>query len=109
LGLTNRGWSTEKCSYYVEKICREAYARRTGRGIPGIGHLLETYSKFKFDTDDLEGALRNTFSEKQLLFGGVRPMDAPTSMTKVFVTATASNSEPVVFSNYNRRCAEQRE
>jgi hypothetical protein len=109
LGLTTSGWSAEKCIYYIDKICREAYARRTGSGIPGFGHLLETYSKSKFDTDALEGALRNTFSEKQLLFGGTRAIDAPTSMTKVAVTATSSNGDPVIFSNYNRRCAERRE
>jgi hypothetical protein len=108
LGLTAYGWSSEKCLYYTEKICREAYARRTGRGIPGVGHLLETYSKFKFDTDTLEETLQNILSEKQLLFGGVRALDAPTSMTKVAVTATSSNGDPVVFSNYNRRTSERR-
>ena len=54
-------------------------------------------------------ALRSSFQEDQLLFGGPRGHDEPTSVAKVVVTATSSNGNAVVFGNYNRRCNEKRE
>jgi hypothetical protein len=109
LGLTTSGWPAEKCSYFIDRICSQAFSRRTGRDIPGIGRLLEAYSKTKFSTEALEAALKGSFQEDQLLFGGSRGHDEHTSVAKVAVTATTSNGNVAVFGNYNRRCIEKRE
>lgn len=106
LGLVMRYWSLDKCSYYIERILNDAYARRPGRGIPGIGRLLETYSKSKFDSSSLDNALKEAFPDAQYLFGGRSLPDMPASAIKVAVTATASTGSPIVFANYNRRCSD---
>ena len=54
LGLGKRHWSLDKCVYYFERICNESYARRPARGIPGIGRLLEAYSRSKYDSNALD-------------------------------------------------------
>lgn len=106
LGLTTRYWSLDKCSYHIERIINDAYARRPGRGIPGIGRLLETYSKSKFDSSSLDNALKEAFPDAQYLFGGRSLPDMPASTIKVAVTATSSTGSPIVFANYNRRCSD---
>jgi patatin-like phospholipase/acyl hydrolase len=50
LGLGKCHWSLEKCIYYFERICNESYAHPSSRRIPGIGRLLETYRKSKYDS-----------------------------------------------------------
>ncbi|KAF2404981.1 hypothetical protein EJ06DRAFT_6418 [Trichodelitschia bisporula] len=106
LGLTTQGWSLERCAHNIERLCKQAYARRPGRGLPGIGHLLESYSKSKYDTEALESAVTGTFHISQLLFG--RAVESsPAFSPKVVVTATSSAGMPAVFANYNRRGTEQ--
>lgn len=106
LGLAARHWTLDQCTFYVERILNDAYARRTGRGIPGIGRLLETYSKSKFDSSSLDNVLKEAFPEAQYLFGGKSLPGVPASAIKVAVTATASTGSPVVFANYNRRSSD---
>ena len=104
LGLGTRNWTLEKCALYLERICNEAYAPRPGRKIPGLRRLLSACSRSKYDTPDLELALKGAYSEAQSLFGGKSAGGAPTSAVKAAVTATTSAGTPVLFANYNRRC-----
>ena len=106
LGLSTRFWSLDKCYFYIERVLNDGFARRTGRGIPGIGRLLETYSKSKFDTSSLDNSLKEAFPEAQHLFGGKSLPGMPASSIKVAVTATNSTGSPVVFANYNRKSSE---
>jgi Patatin-like phospholipase len=108
LGLTTHGWSAEKCTYYLERICGQAFARKSGLELPGVGRLLQSYSKSKFSSENLETVLKNSLTDNQLLFGGPRGQNEPTSPAKVAVTATASNGNMMVLGNYNRRCSERR-
>ncbi len=106
LGLTTRYWSLDQCAHYIQRILNDAYSRRPGRCIPGIGRLLETYSKSKFDSSSLDNALKEAFPEAQYLFGGRSLPNMPASAIKVAVTATTSTGSPIVFANYNRRCSD---
>lgn len=68
-----------------------------------IGWLVENYNHSKYETQPLQEALTSAFSEKQLLFGGLREArDAETMDIKVAVTATSAAGASVVLSNYNR-------
>ena len=104
LGLTTRGWSVKKCMFHVERILKFALNRRTGRSIPGIGRILESASKEKYDTGGLEHALKEAFGEDDCLFGSLDSRDSLASTSDVAVVASNPIGTPVLLASYNRRC-----
>jgi hypothetical protein len=104
LGLTTRGWSVKKCMFHVERIFSQAFNKRTGRNLPGIGKLLESASKEKYDTAALEYSLKEAFGEDELLFGALNSRDSPASTSDVAVVANTATGTPVLLASYNRRC-----
>lgn len=104
LGLTTRGWSVKKCIFHVERILKQALNKRTGRNLPGIGRLLETASKEKYDTFGLERALKEAFGEHDTLFGSLDARDSPASTSDVAVLASSAIGTPTLLASYNRRC-----
>lgn len=107
LGLTKQGWPLDKTAFYVEHVCEKAFAKRIGRGIPGLGKFMESYSKAKYDTEYLDTAIRETFDKELVLFGARGLGDLSSCPTKVGVIATCSNGAPVVMADYNRPCTER--
>ena len=108
LGLAAKNWSVEECTRYFEDVCKNAFTRRNGSNIPGIGWFIENYNHSKYETRPLEDALISAYSEKEYLFGGARHYASHGSEVKVAVTATSAAGSAVVFANYNRLCAEKR-
>lgn len=106
LGIATKGWSIKKCGFHVERILTQAFTKRTGRGLPGIGLLLESVSREKWDSEALDFALKEAFGEDEPLFGALRSMESSASASNVAVTATSSSGSPVLFASYNRRCVE---
>lgn len=108
LGLAAKNWSVEECTRYFEDLCKNAFTRRNGSSIPGIGWFIENYNHSKYETRPLEDALISAYSEKEYLFGGARQYASHGAEVKVAVTATSAAGSAVVFANYNRLCAEKR-
>lgn len=106
LGLTKQGWTLDKTSFYVEHVCEKAFAKRIGRGIPGLGKVMESYSKAKYDSDCLDTAVKETYEDLPL-FGGRGISELSACPTKVAVIATCSNGASVVMADYNRPCTER--
>jgi hypothetical protein len=106
LGLTTRGWSVKKCMFHVERILKHSFSKRSGRNLPGIGRLLETASKEKYDTAALEYALKEAFGEEDSLFGSLDSRDSPASTSDVAVVASSALGVPILLASYNRRYLE---
>ena len=87
-----------------EDLCSRAFTARTGSNIPGIGWLIENYNHSRYETQPLQEALMEAFSEDEYLFGGVRSRGLSGSSIKVAVTTTSTAGSPVVLANYNRIC-----
>lgn len=95
-------WSVEECIENFEKLCGQAFTRRSGSGLPIIGPLVENYHHSKYQTSTLDDALKTAFPEDLHLFGGRRPAELCASV-KVAVTATSlAGNRTYVLSNYNR-------
>jgi hypothetical protein len=95
-------------AFYVEHICERIFAKRNGRNIPGLGALIESYKRAKYDTEALDSAIKDTFDKDQSLFGGAGLGQVTVCPTKVAVVATSSNGIPVIMADYNRPCTERR-
>lgn len=96
-------WSVEQCIENFEKLCNQAFTRRSGGSLPIIGAIVENYHHSKYQTGTLEDALKTAFPEELHLFGGRRPADLGASAVKVAVTATSlAANKTYVLSNYNR-------
>lgn len=106
LGLAAKNWSVEECTRHFEPLCDQAFTRRTGGNLPGVGWLIDNYNHSKYETQPLQRALISAFSETENLFGGSRPHTCATDI-KVAVTATSSTGTPVILANYNRFCEEK--
>lgn len=104
LGLGAKNWSVEYCIQTFEDLCARAFTARIGSGIPGVGWLIENYNHSKYETQPLQEALMEAYSETEYLFGGVRSKDLFGSNTKVAVTSTSTAGCAVVLANYNRIC-----
>lgn len=103
LGLTNMNWSVEECIETFEKLCYQAFTRRSGGSLPIIGTIVENYHHSRYQTATLEDALRTAFPEDLHLFGGRRPTEMCASSVKVAVTATSlAANKTYILSNYNR-------
>lgn len=102
LGLTTMNWSVEECIENFERLCDQAFTRRSGGTLPIIGAIVENYHHSKYQTATLDQALRTAFPEDLHLFGGRRPTDSCASV-KVAVTATSlAANKTYILSNYNR-------
>lgn len=75
-------------------------------GVPGLGWLVSNYNHSRYETQPLEEALTEAFTEDQYLFGGQRT-EAGTINAKVAVTTTSASGTAVVLANYNRLCNEK--
>jgi hypothetical protein len=92
--------------FHVERIFSQAFSKRTGRNLPGIGRLLESASKEKYDTAALERSLKEAFGEDDPLFGSLNSRDSPASTSDVAVVANTATGTPVLLASYNRRCTD---
>lgn len=96
-------WSVEECIENFEKLCGQAFTRRSGGSLPIIGAIVENYHHSKYQTATLDDALRSAFPEDLHLFGGRRPAELCATPVKVAVTATSlAANKTYILSNYNR-------
>lgn len=108
LGLVAKDWSVEECTRHFEDVCKQAFTRRSGGGIPGLGWFVENHHHSRYKTRPLEEALIDAYSDDEHLFGGSRPHASYGTDVKVSVTSTSASGSPVVLANYNRLCGEKR-
>lgn len=102
LGLAAKNWSVEQCTRHFEDLCKQAFTRRTGGNVPGVGWFIDNHHHSKYKTRPLQEALMSAYSEHEHLFGGSRPNAFYGTDTKVAVTATSASGSAVVLANYNR-------
>lgn len=106
LGLGAHGWTVSKCMNTFERLCRDAFTRRRGIGIPGIEHFVTIANDSRYETTPLERALKEAFGTDHNLFAGTRDDVQDQVMlqrvTKVAVVATTLAGTPTVLTNYNR-------
>ena len=108
LGLAAKNWSVEQCTRHFEDLCKQAFTRRTGGSVPGIGWFIDNRNHSKYKTRPLQDALVSAYSENEHLFGGSRPHASYGSDVKVAVTSTSASGSAVVLANYNRFNGEKR-
>lgn len=108
LGLAAKHWSVEECTRHFEDVCKQAFTRHTGGGIPGIGWFIENHHHSRYKTEPLEDALIDAYSDGEYLFGGPQPRVPCGTDTKVAVTSTSASGCPVILANYNRLCGQKR-
>lgn len=108
LGLVAKNWSVEECTRHFEDVCKQAFTRRTGAGIPGLAWIVENHHRSRYETRPLEEALIDAYSGDEHLFGGYRAHAPYGTDVKVAVTSTSASSSTVVLANYNRLCGEKR-
>lgn len=105
LGLGSRGWSVQRCIKNFESLCKDAFTKRKGIGLPGIEFLVSASNHSRYETRPLETALRSAFGEDSL-FGGLREMSDQDHYadltTKVAVVTTTTNGTVMLLTNYNR-------
>lgn len=95
-------WSVEECIENFEKLCDQAFTRRSGGSLPFIRNIVENYHHSKYRTATLDDALRTAFPENLHLFGGPRLVEcAPTIKVAVTATSLAAN-KTYILSNYSR-------
>ena len=87
-------------------MCRQAFTLRRGMNVPVIGWIVSNYNHSRYETQPLQEALMEAFSEDQYLFGGQRK-EASAITAKVAVTSTSAAGTAVVLGNYNRLCNEK--
>lgn len=97
----------EECTSRFQDLCKQAFTRRTGSNIPGIGWFVENHHHSRYKTRPLEEALIDSYSEDEHLFGGFRPHASYGTNIKVAVTSTSASGSPVILANYNRLCGEK--
>ena len=107
LGLAAKNWSVEQCTRHFGDLCKQAFTRRTGENMPGIGCFIDNHHPSKYQTRPLQEALMSAFSEHEHFFGGSRPHAFYGTDIKVAVTATSASGSAVVLANYNRICGDK--
>jgi Patatin-like phospholipase len=114
LGLGVKNWSVQECREYFVLLCDQAFTKRRGGGLPLVSWLVNNYHHSKYETTSIENALKQAFSEDELLFGGrkiaVDESNSPLQFScKTAVTSTsAATNTTVLLTNYNRFNTERR-
>lgn len=101
LGLTSRGYSVKKCAYHIERTLTQIFGKRTGKNLPGLGRLIESANKEKFDSDTLDRALQEAFGTEDPLFGSIHSGDSPAASSDVAVVAGSATGSPILFGSYS--------
>ncbi|KAL4750029.1 hypothetical protein BDW72DRAFT_121271 [Aspergillus terricola var. indicus] len=105
LGLGAHGLSVQDSIYNFRRLCKKAFRKRKGTGIPVLERIITASNHSKFETKPLEDALRSIYGDTKL-FGGSRcNMEEQLCLrrlTKVAVTTTTTAASVVVLANYNR-------
>jgi hypothetical protein len=107
LGLGHMGWSVAECITHFESLCRDIFTPWAGAGLPLIGTLVQEFHHSKYQTQPMERALKEVFSENRLLFGGLQEKSpgfgsrSRTVNVAVVATSVVCN-KAFVLSNYNR-------
>ncbi|THC94944.1 hypothetical protein EYZ11_005583 [Aspergillus tanneri] len=107
LGLGACGNSVQDCTVAFRSLCHEAFTKRKGIGVPGIGQIISASKHSQFETRPLEYALRTFYGEDRL-FGGPRQginSACLRRLTKVAVPTTTTAGSVTVLANYNRHSA----
>jgi patatin-like phospholipase len=114
LGLGVKNWSVIECRDYFMDLCDKAFTKRKGGNLPVVSWLVNNYHHSKYETTSIEDALKQAFSEDELMFGGRRPFSDDSSLPiefscKTAVTSTwAATNSTVILTNYNRTTMERR-
>ena len=82
------------------QFAQAAFKSRKGAHIPLLGRLITLKYHSQYESQGLENSLKDAFGH-ELLFGGRRELQSD-SRCKVAVTATDTNKEARLLSNYNR-------
>ncbi|KAL4986567.1 hypothetical protein BDW68DRAFT_197978 [Aspergillus falconensis] len=104
LGLGAQGLSVQDSIDEFRRLCKKAFTKRKGAGIPVLERIITASNHSKFETKPLEDALRSIYGDNEL-FGGSRHNMEPLCLrrlTKVAVTTTTTAASVVVLANYNR-------
>ncbi|KAL3429839.1 hypothetical protein BDV09DRAFT_202723 [Aspergillus tetrazonus] len=105
LGLGAHGLSVQDSIYNFRRLCKKAFTRRKGAGIPVLERIITASNHSKFETKPLEDALRSIYGDTKLFGGSRGNMEEPLCLrrlTKVAVTTTTTAASVVVLANYNR-------
>lgn len=91
--------------YNFRRLCKKAFTKRKGAGIPVLERIITASNHSKFETKPLEDALRSIYGDTKLFGGSRGNTDEPLCLrrlTKVAVTTTTTAASVVVLANYNR-------
>ncbi|KAL4757187.1 uncharacterized protein BDW70DRAFT_171583 [Aspergillus foveolatus] len=105
LGLGAHGLSVQDSIYNFRRLCKKAFTKRKGAGIPVLERIITASNHSKFETKPLEDALRSIYGDTKLFGGSCCNMEGPLCLrrlTKVAVTTTTTAASVVVLANYNR-------
>ena len=106
LGLGAHGWTLRKCMSLFEELCKQAFTKRKGIGIPGIEHIISFSNHSRYETTPMESALQGVFGADQRLFAGTRDaledQAALQRLTKVGVVTVTTAGTVTLLSNYSR-------
>ncbi|KIW25374.1 uncharacterized protein PV07_08557 [Cladophialophora immunda] len=80
LGLGANGWNVHMCMRTFEKLCKQAFTKRKGIGIPWVEHFVTVTNDSRYETAPIEKALKSAFGEDQDLFAGSREEPPELSM-----------------------------
>lgn len=95
-------WTVEACIKQFTALCFQAFTRRTGSNVPGVGWWIDNFNYSRYRTAPLVNALQTAFNKDEYLFGGRRTNDSPRSAARVAVTTASTTGTAVVLANYNR-------
>jgi predicted acylesterase/phospholipase RssA/energy-coupling factor transporter ATP-binding protein EcfA2 len=105
LALGTQSWSVQRCIKSFGELCRKAFTKRKGSGLPMIGWVVSASNNSLYGSKPLETVLKAHYGDENL-FGGVRnipdPPPATGHSTKVAVTTTTTSGTVVLLANYNR-------
>ncbi|KAK3379099.1 hypothetical protein B0T24DRAFT_716735 [Lasiosphaeria ovina] len=94
LGLGVKNWRVSICIAHFKKLCKEAFTARPLKRLALVSH------KSYYKSTPFELALKATFDDQSLLFGG--SSSELRTPIKVAVTSTAATeNRPVILTNYN--------
>ncbi|KAL2820557.1 hypothetical protein BDW59DRAFT_174473 [Aspergillus cavernicola] len=82
LGLGARGLSVQESIYEFRRLCKKAFTRRKGAGIPGLERIITASNHSKYETRPFEDALKSIYEENRL-FGGSRHNMEPSCLRRL--------------------------
>lgn len=103
LGLFVNEWDLKECSERFTTLCRKAFTPRDFSGVARSWMYWMSLFRHRFQTEPLEKALKEAFSDDKYLLGGKRPRGATKTFgAKIGITTSSATSGSILFTDYNR-------